>query len=133
MSKPSLSALAITSKKEDLADAKAKVVALRKEVADLRRMQKDMRIQVRAEKAAAKILVANDRAEKKAMRIAKLEAKLMALMRSPVGAKAIKMNKKPSKVTVLKWPLKGNRIESSKPPVEKLLATNKRPCRTVKW
>ena len=103
MSKPtSLSALAITSKKEDLADAKAKVVAIRKEVAALRRMQKDMRIAVRAEKIAAKELVAIDRAEKKAMRIAKLEAKLIALKSKPVGAKAIKANKKPSKVTVLK-------------------------------
>ena len=103
MSKPtSLSAMAIASKKEDLADAKAKVVAIRKEVADLRRMQKDMRIQVRAEKAAAKILVANDRAEKKAARIAKLEAKLIAMKTGPVGIKALKANRKPSKVTVKK-------------------------------
>ncbi len=41
------------------------------------------------------------RAQKKADRIAKLEAKLEAL-RNPVGAKAIKANKKPSKVTVTK-------------------------------
>ncbi len=41
------------------------------------------------------------RAEKKAARIAALEAKLEAL-RNPVGAKAIKANKKPSKVTVTK-------------------------------
>ena len=103
MSKPtSLSAMAIASKKEDLADAKAKVVALRKEVADLRRMRKDMRIQIRAEKAAAKILVANDRAEKKAARIAKLEAKLIAMKTGPVGIKALKANRKPSKVTVKK-------------------------------
>jgi hypothetical protein len=102
MSKPSLSALAIASKKEDLADAKARVVAIRKEVADLRRMQKDMRIQIRAEKAAAKILVANDRAEKKAARIAKLEAKLISLKTGPVGIKALKANRKPSKVVVKK-------------------------------
>jgi hypothetical protein len=101
MSKPSLSSLAIASKKEDLADAKAKVVALRKEVADLRRMQKDMRIQVRAEKAAAKELTAIDRAEKKAARIAKLEMKLAA-MKNPVGRLAIKAAKKPSKVKVTK-------------------------------
>ena len=101
MSKPSLSSLAIASKKEDLADAKAKVVALRKEVADLRRMQKDMRIQVRAEKAAAKELTAIDRAEKKAARISKLEAKLAA-MKNPVGRLAIKAAKKPSKVKVTK-------------------------------
>ena len=102
MSKPtSLSSLAIASKKEYLADAKAKVVAIRKEVADLRRMRKDMRIQIRAEKAAAKILVANDRAEKKAMRIAKLEAKLLSLKTGNVGSVAIKMNKKPSACTTV--------------------------------
>jgi len=38
------------------------------------------------------------RAQKKAERIAKLEAKLNAL-RNPVGTKAIKANKKPGKVT----------------------------------
>ena len=48
MSKPSLSALAITSKKEELAAAKAKVVAIRKEVAELRAMQKTMRAEVKA-------------------------------------------------------------------------------------
>ena len=42
------------------------------------------------------------RAEKKAERIAKLEAKLEAL-RNPVGAKAIKANRKASKVTVTKF------------------------------
>jgi hypothetical protein len=41
------------------------------------------------------------RAQKKAERIAKLEAKLEA-MRNPVGTKAIKANKKPSKATVTK-------------------------------
>jgi hypothetical protein len=42
-----------------------------------------------------------DRAAKKAARIAKLEAKLASL-KNPVGAKAVKANKKPSNVTVLK-------------------------------
>ena len=41
------------------------------------------------------------RAQKKADRIAALEAKLNAL-RNPVGTKAIKANKKPSKVVVTK-------------------------------
>jgi len=41
------------------------------------------------------------RAEKKAARIAALEAKLEAL-RNPVGTKAIKANRKPGKVTVTK-------------------------------
>lgn len=41
------------------------------------------------------------RAQKKAERIAKLEAKLEA-MRNPVGAKAIKASRKPGKVAVTK-------------------------------
>ena len=102
MSKPTgLTSLAITSKKEDLAAAKAVVVAIRKEVADLRRARKDARINIRAEKIAAKELKAIDRAEKKAARIAKLEMKLAA-MKNPVGRLAIKAAKKPSKVTVTK-------------------------------
>ena len=92
---PSLSALAIQSKREEIAAAKA-------ELANLIRMRKDARIQMAAEIAAAKELKAIDRAEKKAARIAKLEAKLLALKTKPVGTKAIKANKKPSKVTVLK-------------------------------
>ena len=96
MSKPSgLTTLAIESKRQEIAAAKA-------ELAKLIRMRKDARIQIAAERAAAKELKAIDRAEKKAMRIAKLEAKLIALKSKPVGSKAIKMNKKPSKVTVLK-------------------------------
>jgi hypothetical protein len=42
------------------------------------------------------------RAQKKAERIAKLEAKLEAL-RNPVGTKAIKAAKKPGKVTTTKF------------------------------
>jgi capsule polysaccharide export protein KpsE/RkpR len=96
MSKPSgLTTLAIESKREEIAAAKA-------ELAKLIRMRKDARIELAAKRAAAKELKAIDRAEKKAMRIAKLEAKLLALKSKPVGTKAIKANKKPSKVTVLK-------------------------------
>ena len=92
---PSLSSMAIESKREEIAAAKS-------ELSKLIRMRKDARIRIRAERAAAKELKAYDRAEKKAMRIAKLEAKLLALKSKPVGTKAIKANKKPSKVTVLK-------------------------------
>ena len=96
MSKPKgLATLAIESKREEIAAAKA-------ELAKLIRMRKDGRIELAAKRAAAKELKAIDRAEKKSARIAKLEAKLIALKSKPVGAKAIKMNKKPSKVTVLK-------------------------------
>ena len=90
-----LATLAIESKRQEIAAAKA-------ELAKLIRMRKDGRIELAAKRAAAKELKAIDRAEKKAARIAKLEAKLIALKSKPVGAKAIKMNKKPSKVTVLK-------------------------------
>ncbi len=96
MSKPSgLTTLAIESKREEIAAAKA-------ELAKLIRMRKDGRIELAAKRAAAKELKAIDRAEKKSARIAKLEAKLLALKSKPVGTKAIKANKKPSKVTVLK-------------------------------
>jgi capsule polysaccharide export protein KpsE/RkpR len=96
MSKPSgLATLAIESKREEIAAAKA-------ELAKLIRMRKDARIELAAKRAAAKELKAIDRAEKKSARIAKLEAKLLALKSKPVGTKAIKANKKPSKVTVLK-------------------------------
>ena len=94
MSKPSLSSLAIESKREEIAAAKA-------ELADLVRMRKDARIALRAEKAAAKELKVLDRAEKKAARIAKLEAKLIALKVGKVGAKAIKINKRPSACTTV--------------------------------
>jgi capsule polysaccharide export protein KpsE/RkpR len=94
MSKPSLSSLAIESKREEIAAAKA-------ELSKLIRMRKDARIALRAEKAAAKELKAIDRAEKKAARIAKLEAKLIALKVGKVGAKAIKINKRPSACTTV--------------------------------
>jgi len=94
MSKPSLSSLAIESKREEIAAAKA-------ELSKLIRMRKDARIALRAEKAAAKELKVLDRAEKKAARIAKLEAKLIALKVGKVGSVAIKMNKRPSACTTV--------------------------------
>ena len=96
MSKPSgLTTLAIESKREEIAAAKA-------ELAKLIRMRKDARIELAAKRAAAKELKAIDRAEKKAVRIAKLEAKLLSLKTGPVGIKALKANRKPSKVVVKK-------------------------------
>ena len=95
MSKPSgLTTLAIESKREEIAAAKA-------ELAKLIRMRKDARIQIAAERAAAKELKVRDRAAKKSARIAKLEAKLLSLKTGNVGAKAIKMNKKPSACTTV--------------------------------
>ena len=89
-----LTSLAITSKREEIAAAKA-------ELAALVRVRKDARIALRAEKAAARELKAIDRAEKKAARIAKLEAKLIALKVGKVGSVAIKTNKRPSACTTV--------------------------------
>ena len=89
-----LATLAIESKREEIAAAKA-------ELAKLIRMRKDGRIELAAKRAAAKELKAIDRAEKKAMRIAKLEAKLLSLKTGNVGSVAIKMNKKPSACTTV--------------------------------
>ena len=91
---PSLSSLAIESKREEIAAAKA-------ELSKLIRMRKDARIEMAAKRAAAKELKVLDRAEKKAARIAKLEAKLIALKVGKVGAKAIKINKRPSACTTV--------------------------------
>ena len=89
-----LTSLAITSKREEIAAAKA-------ELAALVRVRKDARIALRAEKAAARELKAIDRAEKKAARIAKLEAKLIALKVGKVGSVAIRTNKRPSACTTV--------------------------------
>ena len=91
---PSLSSMAIESKREEIAAAKA-------ELSKLIRMRKDARIEMAAKRAAAKELKSLDRAEKKAARIAKLEAKLIALKVGKVGSVAIKMNKRPSACTTV--------------------------------
>jgi hypothetical protein len=91
---PSLSSMAIESKREEIAAAKS-------ELSKLIRARKDARINLRAERAAAKELVAIDRAAKKAAKIAKLEAKLISLKTGNVGSVAIKMNKKPSACTTV--------------------------------
>ena len=101
MSKPTLATMAIDSKKEEIAVAKAVVASLQKELAELRTMRKNSRAELKAKKAADKAAAATARATKKAERIAKLEAKLAAL-KNPVGTAARKANKKPSKVTILK-------------------------------
>ena len=89
-----LATLAIESKREEIAAAKA-------ELAKLIRMRKDGRIELAAKRAAAKELKAIDRAAKKSARIAKLEAKLLSLKTGNVGSVAIKMNKKPSACTTV--------------------------------
>ena len=82
---------------------------------DKRALMAELKEAIRIDVMAARVAKANakeikkiarenkayDRAAKKAARIAKLEAKLAAL-KNPVGIKAVKANKKPSNVTVLK-------------------------------
>jgi hypothetical protein len=90
----SVNGLTLTQKRETVIALRASIKA---EVAARKATKiagKEARAKLRAQKAA-------DRAAKKAARIAKLEAKLASL-KNPVGAKAIKANKKPSNVTTLK-------------------------------
>jgi len=98
---PSLTSLAI-------ADKKAAIAVLKTEIADMRAAVKTARLEAKANRAAtvaankiAKENKAFDRAAKKSARIAKLEAKLLAMKTGPVGAKAIKINKKPSACTTV--------------------------------
>jgi hypothetical protein len=91
-----------------IADKKAAIAVLKTEIATIRAAAKSARLEAKANRAAsvaarkiAKENKAFDRAAKKAARIAKLEAKLMA-MKNPVGRLAIKAAKKPSKVKVTK-------------------------------
>ena len=76
--------------------------------ADKRALIAELRDSIAFDKRAARIAKADAkeaklavREAKKADRIAKLQAKLDALL-NPVGAKAIKANKKPSKAVITK-------------------------------
>jgi hypothetical protein len=75
---------------------------LRAKAIEVRAALKSARANAKTEKTIARQAKQNVAAVKKAERIAKLEAKLLALKTKPVGTKAIAANKKPSKVTVLK-------------------------------
>ena len=77
------------------AQKRALIVELRQAIALDKSIARSAKVLAKAEKAQA-------REEKKLSRIAALEAKLEAL-RNPVGAKAIKSNKKAGKVTVTKF------------------------------
>ena len=87
MNKDFLLSLSITDKRSLIAELRASI-AFDKSIA------RSARVLAKAEKAQV-------RAEKPQSRIAALEAKLEAL-RNPVGAKAIKANKKAGPVTVTK-------------------------------
>jgi len=75
---------------------------LRAKAAEVRASLKSARANAKVEKTIARQAKTNIATVKKAERIAKLEAKLLALKTGPVGIKALKANKKPSKVIVTK-------------------------------
>ena len=77
-----------------VSEKRSLIAELRKSIALDKSIARSARVLAKAEKAQV-------RAEKRQSRIAALEAKLEAL-RNPVGAKAIKANKKPGAVTVTK-------------------------------
>jgi hypothetical protein len=83
-----------------LAAARAEVARLSALVKQERADAKMMREMARAERVAAREVKATARAEKRAARVAKLEAKLAALKTPAVGTKAMRANRRPSKVTV---------------------------------
>ena len=93
------------SKTSDLSVAlkniQAQMKTLRTQAAEVRASLKAARANAKTEKTIARQAKQNAAAEKKAARIAKLEAKLLAMKTGNVGAKAIKMNKKPSACTTV--------------------------------
>ena len=87
MTKFNLDSLSITAKRGLIKELRE---AIRSDVI----VNKELKAIVKAQKAAARV-------EKRANRIAALEKKLEAL-RNPVGVKAVKANRKPGKVTIVK-------------------------------
>jgi len=85
----------------DLTDKRALIVELKDAIRVDLMAARLAKSRAKEAKKIARENKAYDRAAKKAARIAKLEAKLAAL-KNPVGIKAVKANKKPSNVTVLK-------------------------------
>ncbi len=85
----------------NLADKRALIVELKDAIKSDVAAAKASKAADKYIKKIARENKAFDRAAKKAARIAKLEAKLASL-KSPVGIKAVKANKKPSNVSVLK-------------------------------
>ena len=97
MSKTTLASdLAVTLK-----IVQSEIKTLRDKAAKVRAALKDARASAKVEKKIARQAKQNVAAAKKAERIAKLEAKLIAMKTGNVGAKAIKMNKKPSACTTV--------------------------------
>ena len=92
----------------ELKEAKEMLTFYRGRFALLRAAVKEQRLDTKIAKSAARTAKAVEReakaaarAERKAAKIAALEAKLTAL-KNPVGTKAVRANRRPSKVTVTK-------------------------------
>jgi len=85
----------------ELVSAKESLAFFRSRVAELRATVKQELSAAKVEKTIARQARQNTAAAKKAERIAKLEAKLLAMKTGKVGAKAIKANKKPSACTTV--------------------------------
>ena len=80
----------------------SEIKTLREKAIKVRAAIKVARANAKTEKTIARQAKKNVAAAKKADRIAKLEAKLIAMKSAPVGRLAIKAAKKPSKVKVTK-------------------------------
>lgn len=85
-----------------LATARAEVSRLLVLAKSEREAAKSARATAKSERLALKSARAESRETRKAERIAKLQAKLLALTTPKVGVKAVRANKRPSKVVVTK-------------------------------
>ena len=96
--------VALTEAKQLMVELRQKLKIQKNVIAGIRAALKQEKEYNRSAKIAAKQQLAGIRAERKAARVAKLEAQLQKLKekQNPVGAKAIKAAKRPSPVRVLK-------------------------------
>ncbi len=96
--------VALTEAKQLMVELRQKLKIQKNVIAGIRAALKQEKEYNRSAKLAAKQQLAGIRAERKAARVAKLEAQLQKLKekQNPVGAKAIKAAKRPSPVRVLK-------------------------------
>lgn len=85
-----------------LATARAEVSRLLALAKQERESAKTARVTAKADRLAMKTARAETRETRKAERIAKLQAKLLALTTPKVGVKAVKANRRPSKAVVTK-------------------------------
>jgi uncharacterized protein YccT (UPF0319 family) len=96
--------IALVEAKQLMVELRQKLEITKNVIAGIRAALKKEREYNRSAKLAAKQQLAGIRAERKAARVAKLEAQLQKLKekQNPVGAKAIKAAKRPSPVRILK-------------------------------